>query len=427
MTFETNDTASNLSIGQVEAQAERELSGLVAELYGKAPEETPAPTEAPPPSPTPEETQAPPQTEAAPTEQTAAPTPSELSVSQSAVTPQALESPEFKKALEIYGNDPASAAKGFLETNTRNAQLAAKLRELGIDPKTLEAVPGKVERETEQTAPALSDPKVVEGEVNRILDSDPVFVEYVREHLTNKRELDGLRQSEESLKAEIVEARAALKIPMIAQDSFHADQYQAKIQKAEDALFRLEAKRDRLESKQERLAEKADARANLAREHVRSAYQAEQAQRAEQAELQRLQSQAYAELSTSWPLALERAIRDHKIPAEFVEDFKESAKVAGLAFLQQSNEPINDVYSFIAYQGKEYMGKLDRYHRAMSATYGKLATQRTEAVTATPAVSAPAPQAPAATPQTEKSVYQLEKELEAEAAMVARQMGLFTR
>jgi hypothetical protein len=383
--FVTNEVTPDLSLGAVEAQAERELGALMAGGDVTPTSETPV---------VPEPTQEAPPPVVEQTEQTAAPLVAEPSVSLPApATPGALENPEFKKALEIYGGDPAVAAKGFLETNTRNAQFAAKLRELGWDPKTLTLYETRQSAPVEQTqAPVDLDPKVVEGEVTRLLDSDPVFVNYVQEHLQNKAQLSEIAGAKATATTELQEAQLALRLPMIQADSFQADLFRDKAYKAELKLEQLAAKEDRITLKQERLREKADLRADVARQQVTGAYQKHQTEQFERAELQRLQSQSYAEISTSWPVALERAIKDFKIPADLVDDFRQNAKVAGLAHLQQTEEPINDIFGFVANVAKAEMAKLDRYHRAMSQTYAKQVTQRADVIAGAP--TAPAPPAP---------------------------------
>jgi hypothetical protein len=324
------------------------------------------------------------------------------------------ESPAFQKALEIYGGDHEAAAKGFLETNTRNAQIAARLRELGIDPKTLQPYPQPVEQ-TPPVAQPLNE-KAVQGEVNRLLDADPNFGRLVQAYSQNDGELRSLVEKVGKIEDEIRTATLALSIPEIKADSFKADQYEAQIARKQTELLQLQLKQSLLEGKQEALGRKANELAAAARQTTLQTYQEYIRTQQEEVELNNYYHQERAKFETSWPIAIEKAIKDFKVPPEEVEDFKEDVRLAGLAHLARTDEgdpkSIPDPFRFAAERAKVLMDRLDRYHRTRSAEYGKQAATRSAVVGA----GVPVPQAqPAAGSPQPLSMADAERALEADA------------
>jgi hypothetical protein len=228
-----------------------------------------------------------------------------------------------------------------------------------------------------------------------------------------------------NLEREVQKISLALELPQVKADQFAADQYAQDLQNKRTALLQLKLEDNVLEAKQERLNSTAARFTERARTAVSQHYAAESQKQREEVELAQYQREAYAEYSTSWPLALDRAVADAKVPTELVEDFKEDAKMAALAFLQNSDRPIEDVYAFTANRAKVLMDRLDRFHRMQSASYGAQAAARSSLATvSTPAIASPStvPSTPYVAPT---SLASHERALEQEAALVAKQLGLF--
>jgi hypothetical protein len=306
--------------------------------------------------------------------------------------------------------------------------MATKLREMGIDPQTMQPLPQAATLQQEPPAPEPQpiDEKVIESETNRLLDSDPNFVNLVRAWMADDASLKELAGKRDALEQERSKAELALSLPEVTADEFKRDQYATILQTAENKLLSLDLKESLLKSNQDRLNQTAARYTERARATVQFHLQSQARSRADEAELAAYQKQMYAEYSTSWPLALERAIVDAKIPAELAQDFKEEAKMAALMYIQANDAPIDNVYSFVAQRAQMFNDRNDRAHRIQSAIYGAQAAARTALATGSPtAPSAPVAANPSPTSPVYPTLAQHEKALEDEARLVAKELGLF--
>jgi len=409
-----NDAVLTPDMAQVEASAERELGEL---LRSGAPASEGTAAEPPP------ETQSQPETppEAQPDQTVAA----KGEESPSVTSPPSVEDESVKRYESMYGGDRVAAAKAALETNTRAAQMATKLRELGFDPKTGQPLSGAVERRTEQTSPPLADERTVQGHVNQILDSDPVFSGYVQEFVSNKGLIEGVSKERSEVERSLNQAKFALEIPQVKADPLEVDRYNSHIDRMETKLLQLDLKKSNLEGRQERLDVLATQRANLTKDAVHRELNAVLGEREERAAHESLVSEYRAEFAVAFPNAIDKAIKDFKIPQSEVDDFKADVRARALAAVAlDTSDPIEDVYGFVSSAAKVLMDRYDRYHRGKSAEYAKAAQSRTATATSTAPPAAPVTQS--STPEQHKSLYDYEQELAKEAALVAKQMGLFS-
>ena len=421
-----HDQAPTPATVSVEAQAEKELGAF---FRGELP-----PPEAPPTPVTPPVTEPQPAPQAPavvqPPLESGAPTPS-VQVGQPSVSPPLAvpEDPVETKVKEIFGTDPKRAAEAILATNNRAAAMASKLKELGLDPKTLLPVVSTAPpAQAPPAPPVVVDPKAVDAEITHRLDNDPAFVSLVQAWITSDSHLKELSSQKASLASEVAKINMALSIPEIQADEFKRDQYASQLSQKEQALLRLQLDESITEAKQERLNAAASRFTEKYRSEVAQDFRSEATQRQNEAELAQYQQDLYAQYSTSWPLAVEKAIADVKIPVELVEDFKEDAKVAALAHLQNTEAPIDDVYAFVGARAKVMMDRMDRFHRMQSATYGAQAAARTAVATASTPSSIPSPTVLNPTPATGRPQLAdaaFERALENEANLIARQMGLW--
>lgn len=391
------ETTPDAGMAGAEAAAERELSELFSQPEpAQVVTEQTATTAPQEPAPT-----------AAPTE------PPQEGIKPAEVQPSPLDDPTVKKALDFYQGDIKAAAEGFLSTNTRAAQMAAKLKELGIDPNTLAQVaPQRAVEQTQQVQELT--PEFVTTEVNRLLDSDPNFNSLVQAYGANDTRLSQINAENKELDDKVARATLALSIPEIKNDAFKADEYLRELTSARAEKLRLQLETSILEGKQERLNAAARTRSEAARTAVTQHFGAQAQKAREEAELLTSRAQAKEEFATAWPQAVDRAIKDHSIPADLVEDFREETKIAALAHLaREGADPINDVNSFVGSRAKILMERYERYHRVKSADYAKAAIART-AVATSPAPGAPGQAKPATAPKT----YNEMNPGEAEAALI---------
>jgi hypothetical protein len=304
--------------------------------------------------------------------------------------------------------------------------MATKLKELGLDPRTLQPLsvtqplPVQV-----PPAPAPVDTKTIEAETTRLLDNDPAFVSLVQTWMQGDTKLKEIATSRTSVEDEIKRFNYALSIPEIKDDDYKRDQYSTQIAQKEQTLLKLQLEESIIEAKQERLNAAASRFTEKARTAVQQHYQSETEKRQEEADLAQYQQDLYAQYSTSWPLAIEKAAADAKIPAELLNDFKEEAKVAALAHLQDTDAPIENIYQFVAKRAQVMMDRMDRFHRMQSATYGNLAATRTAIATSTIPTPPVAPQPSTSASPSSTSTVSFERALEIESALVAKQMGLW--
>jgi len=420
-----HDKAPTPATVSVEAQAEKELGAF---FRGELP-----PPEAPPVAEPVTVSPAPPPVQVAPTTpESGAPTPTAPAgePSVSLAPPVQVEDPVEKKVQEIFGTDPKRAAEAILATNNRAAAMAGKLKELGLDPKTLQPLPQATvtAAQAPPAPPAPVDPKAIDAEISARLDNDPAFVSLVQTWITGDAHLKEISTQKASLASEVAKINLALSIPEIQADEFKRDQYALQLSQKEQTLLRLQLDESITEAKQERLNAAASRFTEKYRSEVAQDFKSEATQRQNEADLAQYQQELYAQYSTSWPLAVEKAIADVKIPTELVEDFKEDAKVAALAHLQNTDSPIDDVYAFVGARAKVMMDRMDKFHRMQSATYGAQAAARTAVATAStpsliPSPTVPNPPPTPGRPQLADAAF--ERALENEANLIARQMGLW--
>ena len=113
-------------------------------------------------------------------------------------------------------------------------------------------------------------------------------------------------------------------------------------------------------------------------------------QQAQEAESSAYQAQAFQELSAQWEPALYRAAQSASIPPAMFERFKDVAKREAQArHAADETYYIDNVDTFVSEVARQFVGDMDAYHRAQSATYAALAAQR---------ASAPSPTLPPGTP-----------------------------
>lgn len=361
---------SDVSSGQVAlANAESAMVDAITQSFNEvtpdvsAPAETPAPEQAQP-------------------EQTAAP--AQEGVTQEAqsegnkpedavITPDALpDTPDVRKALEIYGNDPERAAKGFLETNTRNAQMAAKLREVGIDPRTMQPYPKPVEVEEVEQTPQPINEQDVQGYVKDILGRDAAYGELVTQFQSLDAEKETVTTRLDAIKAEKQETQIFLRVPAIQQDQFAKDEYQQKLKDLALEEMTLKQQDLYIKSAQRDLNEQARYRANTANQSVRQYLQQQAEERALEARSTAIQAQAEAEWETAFPVAIDIAMKKYQIPTELGQDLVDHAKAFGLAH----DGPIPNIHQFVDGVAKRIYGTVDKFHRLRSAQYGQQAVAR---------------------------------------------------
>lgn len=364
-----SDVGTPVSLGAAEAAMADAITQSFNEsppdIAAPAPAETPAPVEAQP------EQTAQPQQEGVthPQENQTEGNKPEDAVS---VLPNLPDTPEVRKALEIYGNDPERAAKGFLETNTRNAQMAAKLREVGIDPKTMQPYPKSVEMPEPDQTPQPINEQEVQGYVKDILGRDSAYGELVNQWQSLEGEKESVVSRLEVIKTEKQEAQIFLKVPAIQQDQFAKDEYQQKLKDLALEEMTLKQQDLYIKSAQRDLNEQARARANAARQSVRSYLQQQAEERYSEARTAAIQAQAEAEWETAFPVAIDIAMKKYQIPSELGQDLVEHAKAFGLAH----EGPIQNIHQFVDGVAKRVYGTVDKFHRLRSAQYGQQAVAR---------------------------------------------------
>ena len=263
------DLASNPGTVSVEATAEKELGAFFrGELAPEAPAPAPTPA-APEPSvaPQPQEATPPPAVPGAPT-----PAPAE---GQPSVTPPSVvEDPVEKKVREIFGADPKQAAEAILATNNRAAAMANKLKDLGLDPRTLQPLPStSLQQPVPPTVVPQVDPKAIETEINTRLDNDPAFASLVQSWVQGDNRIKQIDASESALNSEIAKINLALTIPEIQADDFKRDQYAQQLASKEQALLRTQLEKSIVEAKLERLNTSAARYTEKYRSEVQSAFQ----------------------------------------------------------------------------------------------------------------------------------------------------------
>lgn len=297
---------------------------------------------------------------------------------------------DLKKALELYGGDPAEAAKGFLATNTRNAQMAAKLREAGIDPKTLTPYPKPIAPEVPVTP---VDEVAINERVQGLLAKDADFQRLKNEYVSAQTESEQVAQSLSDIHSRRGELEAYLKHPIIKADSFTAEEYKSELQELALRELTLKTSALHLRSAMRDLNEEAKGMSRTAKKAVSDFLQSQQEQQQNAYEDAQIQAEAEAEWTTAFPVAISQAVAQFKIPAELQGKLVERAQA--IAYMQPG--AIDDIHGFVRVVAKQMTDEWDTMHRLKSRDYAQQAIARTQ--------QQPSPSVPSANAYAQPSNY----------------------
>lgn len=129
---------------------------------------------------------------------------------------------------------------------------------------------------------------------------------------------------------------------------------------------------------------------------VSSGYAAQAREQATQAEIKQIEDAEEQRVLAVWPGALARVVAANQIPVDMTGDFEGYAKQVAQASMNDPRFSLDDVEGFLGHVAKNYVERLDRYHRARAAQYGANAVARAASPAPTPPAGSPAP--PPATP-----------------------------
>jgi hypothetical protein len=309
--------------------------------------------------------------------------------------------PEARAFLGRYGYNVEQALAEAL----RNGNLVATLtreRRMGAWTSPTPSAP---------QAPAMEAPlpiaqvpyEAIETQARSILDRDRFANDIVRDGMQLRNEYanlvgdaqQGIPGRIPKLSAEIAEIQSKLSVEEIQADPLKSQDLGMKLITKQGELLRLENRQSKIERDYDALNGRYRARFEEAKQHVTSkmdsAYNEYASRQAYEAEY----NSAADEIIRVWPGAIDRAVAESKIPATMVPHFKAYAKLHANAY----PEDIPDVEAFVRAKGKEFATMTVEAHRAMSGTYGALATGRQEAVAGQPGMQ-PAAAPPASNPNT---------------------------
>jgi hypothetical protein len=282
------------------------------------------------------------------------------------------DTPEFKKALEIYGGDLNRAAQGFLETNTRNAQMAAKLREAGIDPKTLTPYPKPVEVPTVEQTLQAPDQAQVEGYVKDILGRDAVYGELVNQWQGFEAQKTQVTAALDALATQRQRAQFLIEEPSVIADSFRKEELAQQLREFDLKEVTLQNREMYLSGKQQELNNRASRRSQAAYESVTSSLQKQIEEQAFEQQSATIRAEAEAEWSTAFPVALDMSMKQFNLPTEMAPKLAERVRAYGL----MHDGPIENIHGFVQSVAKGMHEEMDSFHRLKASEYAKAATVR---------------------------------------------------
>ena len=315
-----------------------------------------------------------------------------------------LEAPEYKSLLAKFNGDPAAAAKWAWENNNRNATLANKLKELGVDPTTLQPIqaapPVPQVDPLAQPEPVVQiDARQVDEYVQNYLGRDTDAQKIVNTYNGNLSKVSANVNALNQIQTEIQKAQLLLTLPQVAGDSFKKDEIERQLLSFQLQEMRLDREAQKLQSEQQSLNSNFVKIANEYRDGIRTHLTKQETAKLEEARYTQAVSYHEQQFAQAWTPALDQAITAHSIPADLAEDFKAEARTYALA------EPtaIADVNAYVQSVAKHYMDKMDKFHRAKAGQYGAQAAARA----ATPGPNGAAAVAPPNSPPVPESLNDL--------------------
>jgi hypothetical protein len=243
-------------------------------------------------------------------------------------------------------------------------------------------------------------PELIETQARTLLDQDQTARSLLQRGMEIRNEWAELRGDAKAgvagkipaLTHEIDRIQAQLDLPEVKEDSLKVQDLNMKLIQKQGELLRHENRAQSLKLDYNDVSARYRDRHAEATDYVRGqhqqAYDEYSSQQQEQAEF----NDAADTIIRVWPGAVQRAVAEFKIGADQVPDFQTYAK------LHANNAPdeIEDIEGFVRARAQEFAAISDRAHRARSAAFGQMATNRANAMVGVPPGNgqAPAPAAP---------------------------------
>lgn len=348
-------------------EAGRELAAAMSGKQAESPSPATPPPEAPPAA-------APPAPEPPPA--SPAPTPSaEPGAPGPSVEPAAptVNDPAAQAFLDRFGGDWNKALAKALEYDGRLAALYKQ------DPERFRGVLGGKDTPSEPLSiePQPVDPQQVQHETNSRVFATPQLKGLIEAWTENaKRATNEIQPDVSRLEGEISYLTQKMNDADFAPDDVRKADIRAEILARRQELGIARQELSNLSFQNERL----DAQFRQARAQVEAQVIGEFEAQAEEETLrlyeQQWETEAYSDLATRWPQAVQRVIQEKNISADLAEDFRLGAKQAAQAAMADPNFTIDDPYMFVTNFGKSYAERMDRIHRAQAQQYGQLAQRR---------------------------------------------------
>jgi hypothetical protein len=351
------------------------MVAAVVEAFSATPPDPSAPLVIPPAESQPAQTAAPTQ-EAAPTDaQVVQPEVTPEGINPEGTVPALPDTPEVQKLLEMYGGDLARAAKEALGTNTRATQYANKLRELGIDPKTMLPYPVSTEpvQEVEQPLPQPLDSNEVERYVQDIIGRDANFANLRTQYQAFEGQKGEVQARLATIAEEKREAQIFLKHPATAADTFEKERLTQVLRDLNLEEITLQNREVLYENKQAGLSSRAEFLRKKAEEVVVGSLREQAEQRANDARSSAIIAQSEAEWNATFPVAIEQAMKEFNLPSQMLGNLANRARAQGL----MQDGPIENIHGFVKGVAKEMSEELVSFHRLQSAAYATQANTRT--------------------------------------------------
>lgn len=372
----------------------------------------PAPSPAPEPAPPAEPGGEPPTPPAAAPPEPAPPAEEPSALDLSTLTPEA------KRFLEMHGGDINQALGRGLTFNNR---LAAAYRENperfqpggDLDPTAAPEVgePVLFEEPQPEVPPLEIDeipPDAIQTEVDKRVHSNYQTVSLIQQFQASQQQEQGLAQQEQALQADIqYRERLLADTEQMAADDLRRGQVENEINRLETKLGRVKQDRYMLNMQQQQLGAQFDAHQTQIRQEVEAEMTGQAEEEALTAYEQAVEAQEYQKARVEWPAALDRCMKENTIPAELGEAFRKEAVTQFNAAMADENTVIEDMYTFLSPVAKDFVARLDQYHRIRSGQYANQAAVRaaTPSPPTTPGTLAP-PEAP---PQTDLDAIMSER------------------
>ena len=374
---------------------------LTAALTGK-------PAASAPPAATPPTEAAPPATPPPPP---ASPAPAVPGTPEPAVQPVSqFTNPAAQRFLEMHGGNVEEALAKALDYNNRLSAFAKAHPEAFQPggPAFPAGAPVAPETSTPFVEPQALAPEVpppvadaamnweeISAETDRVATKvDEVCRGYTNQWLANDKAIKEAASEIQQRQQRLGYIDSLLKDDSIELPELKAEDYkdERRTLMSEIATMRQEAMLRVLHN--ERLDDAFRQRRSQIQDHIAGQYRSRAQEQAFTAELQQIENAEYQRLSTSWPGALTRTIEALKIAPDLKADFESYAKQMANASLADPNFEITDVDAFMSSVGRQYVGLVDRYHRAQAAQYGTLAQARAASPSPVPGPGTPAPATP---------------------------------